>query len=65
MTKKFLFRRYKNTMKNIQIFEKQILIDNIFRFQMINFESIIDMKFFTNLYIFRRDNEQTFDNNNK
>ena len=62
---KFLFRRCKNTIKNIQIFNEQTLINNTFRFQIINFENIIDIKFFTDSYIFRRDNKQVFDNNNK
>ena len=65
MTKRFLFRRCKNIVKNVQISDEQILIDSIFRLQMINFENIINMKFLIDLYIFRRDNEQVFDNNNK
>ena len=65
MTKRFLFRRCKSTIKSIQIFEKLTLIDIIFRSQMINLESIIDMKLFTSSYIFRRGNEQALDNNNK
>lgn len=65
MIEKSLFRRCKNTVKSIQIFDEQALTDSIFRSQMINFESVTDMKLFTDSYIFRRDNKQTFNNNNK
>ena len=65
ITKRFLFRRCKNTIKSIQIFDKQTLINNIFRFQIINFENVINIKFFIDLYIFRRNNKQVFNNNNK
>ena len=65
MIEKSLFRRCKNTVKSIQIFDEQVLTDSIFRSQIINLESIIDMKFFTDSYIFRRDNEQAFDNSSR
>ena len=65
LTKRSLFRRYKNSVKSVQIFEETTLIDIIFRSQMINLEMIIDMKLSTKSYTFRRDNEQVFDNSNK
>ena len=65
MMKKPLFRRCKNIVKFLQIFDEQVLIDSTFRSQMINLESITDMKLSIDSYIFRRDNEQAFDNSNK
>ena len=65
MTKKSLFRRCKNTIKRIQISEKQTLINSTFRPQMTNLENITGMEFLTDPYIFRRENRQALDNNNK
>ena len=65
MIEKSLFRQCKNTMKNIQIFDEQALIDSILRSQIINLESVIDMKLFIDSYIFRHDNEQVLDNSSR
>jgi hypothetical protein len=65
MAERSLFRRCKNTVKSIQISEKQALADTSLRPQMTNLGSIIGMKLSTNPYTFRRGNDQALDNSSK
>ena len=41
------------------------LMNSILRSQIINLESVINMKLSTDSYIFQRDNDETLDNSNK
>ena len=54
----FIVSSMQKTMNDVRISNEITLIDSIFNFQMIKFESIIDKKIFTNSYIFRRNNEK-------
>ena len=65
MAERPLFRRCKNTVESIQIFEEQALADSTLRPQMINLGSIIGMELPTGPYIFRRGNGQALDNSSK
>lgn len=60
-----IFRRWKSTIHESQIFETKALAQITFRSQMMNLDRIIDMKLSIILYIFRRNNEKALDNNNK
>ena len=65
MTERSLFQRCKNIVRNVQIFEKKAFAYIILDSQINTLESVTDMKLFTSSYIFRRDNEQAFNNSSK
>ena len=62
MAERPLFRRYKNTVKNVQISEEEALANTTLRLQMTNLGIITGMELPTGLYIFRRGNGQALNN---
>lgn len=60
-----IFRRWKSTIHESQIFKTKVLAQIIFRSQMMNLDRIIDMKLSIISYIFRRNNEKALDNSNE
>ena len=60
-----LFRRCKSILNGVKISNKKALTDSTLRSQMINLESVIDMKLSTDSYTFRRDNDETLNNSSE
>jgi len=62
MAERSLFRRCKNTVRNVQISEEEALADTTLRSQIINLGVITGIELLTGPYIFRRNNGQALDN---
>lgn len=65
MAERPLFRRCKNTVRNVQIFEEEALADSTLCLQMTNLGNITGMELPTGPYTFRRGNGQALDNSSK
>jgi len=60
-----VFRQWKSTIHESQIFKIEVLAYITLRSQMIDLDIIIDIKLSINSYIFRRNNEKVLDNNSE
>ena len=65
MAERPLFRRCRNTARNVQISEEEPLADTTLRPQMTNLGTITGMELPTGPYTFRRGNGQALDNSSK